>query len=62
MFIFYSGNESATLIQPRYHDLKILGLGYSVGTSQNGIQAEAIVVRDFEDLKRLGQKVKYFYI
>lgn len=35
----------------------MLGLGYTVGTSKEGIQAEAIVVHNFDELKNLGDKV-----
>jgi carboxypeptidase Q len=36
----------------------MLGLGNSVGTPAEGISAEAIVVRDFAELDRLGEQVR----
>ncbi|CAF3739583.1 unnamed protein product [Adineta steineri] len=44
------GEERARLIQPRYAKLSMLGLGNSVGTGPNGIQAPVLVVRSFDEL------------
>jgi carboxypeptidase Q len=44
------GDEHAQLLQPRSTKLSMLGLGYSVGTGPNGIQAEVLVVRSFDEL------------
>lgn len=52
------GNETATLLSPRRQNLRMLGLGYSVGTPSEGIQADAIVVHDFNELRNVGNKVK----
>jgi carboxypeptidase Q len=44
------GEERVQLIQPRYTKLSMLGLGNSVGTGPNGIQAPVLVVRSFDEL------------
>lgn len=51
------GHESATLLEPRYKDIAMLGLGYSVGTPPEGITAEAIVVNNFAELERRKDEV-----
>src|SRR5262249_60499763 len=38
--------------------LQMLGLGNSIATPTEGITAEAIVVRNFEELDRLGEQVR----
>lgn len=53
----FSGEESAVMLSPRYQKLAILGLGSSIGTPKEGIQAEAIVVKSFDELDALGNKV-----
>src|SRR5262245_49892640 len=45
------GHESAELLQPRYVNLPMLGLGGSVATPKGGIEAEVVVVSSFDDLK-----------
>ncbi|KAK5650623.1 hypothetical protein RI129_001652 [Pyrocoelia pectoralis] len=52
------GEESATLLHPRYKPLPMLGLGSSVGTPPEGICAKAVVVSSFEELKKISSKVK----
>jgi carboxypeptidase Q len=44
------GHEKAELLQPRYIDMPMLGLGMSVGTPKGGVEAEVLVVSDFEEL------------
>lgn len=44
------GEESATLLSPYELDLPMLGLGGSVATPDGGIEAEVLVVENFEDL------------
>ncbi|MGM0545750.1 MAG: M28 family metallopeptidase [Bacteroidota bacterium] len=45
------GEESATLLAPYKKDLPMLGLGSSVGTPKEGIEAEVLVVENFDELK-----------
>jgi len=52
------GEESLEMLSPVPKKLQMLGLGNSVGTPAEGIAAEAIVVRDFAELDRLGEKVR----
>jgi carboxypeptidase Q len=44
------GHERVQLLQPRYVDMPMLGLGGSVGTPKGGIEAEVMVVSSFEEL------------
>ncbi len=44
------GNESAEIVEPARHAMVMLGLGDSVGTTGDGIQAEVLVVHTFEEL------------
>lgn len=44
------GHESAEIVSPARHPMVMLGLGDSVGTPADGIQAEVLVVHSFEDL------------
>ena len=44
------GAESAEIIEPAPHPMMMLGLGDSVGTPPGGVQAQVMVVHDFESL------------
>ena len=52
------GKESLEIVAPYPGGLVMLGLGNSVGTPADGIEAELLVVRTFEDLDAAGSKVK----
>ena len=52
------GEESCELVAPRPMKLSMLGLGLSVGTPKEGITAEVAVVSSFDELDRLGDKVR----
>src|SRR5215831_13924640 len=45
------GAESADIVSPAPHSLVMLGLGDSVGTPPDGVQAEVLVVHAFEELE-----------
>ena len=51
------GQESLEMM-PNHARLSMLGLGNSVGTPADGITAETIVVRNFDELDALGEKVR----
>ena len=52
------GQESLEMLTPVPRSLQVLGLGNSIGTPAEGISAEAIVVRNFAELDRLGEQVR----
>ncbi|MBI4853092.1 MAG: M20/M25/M40 family metallo-hydrolase [Acidobacteria bacterium] len=52
------GQESAEILTPAKHRLTILGLGGTIGTSPEGVTAEVVVVRNFDELDKLGEQVK----
>jgi hypothetical protein len=49
------GRESLELIEPLARPIAMLGLGNSVGTPGQGIEAEVVVVETFNDLNKLGR-------
>ena len=49
------GEESLEMLTPLPRSLTMLGLGNSIGTPAAGVSAEAVVVRNFGELDRLGQ-------
>jgi carboxypeptidase Q len=52
------GQESLEIVAPRRHTLVMLGLGNSVGTPADGIEAELLIVRSFQELDAAGPRVK----
>ena len=48
------GSESAEIVEPARHSMVMLGLGDSVGTTGDGIQAEVLVVHTFDELDAKG--------
>lgn len=48
--VWVRGSESAEIVEPAAHPMVMLGLGNSVGTPPAGIQADVLVVRNFEEL------------
>jgi carboxypeptidase Q len=52
------GRESLEIVAPRRHPLVALGLGNSVGTPADGIEAEVVVVKSFAELEAAGDRVR----
>ncbi|HKO44232.1 MAG TPA: M28 family metallopeptidase [Pyrinomonadaceae bacterium] len=52
------GDESLEMTSPLRQKLTVLGLGNSIGTPGNGITADAVVVRNFDELDALGERVR----
>jgi carboxypeptidase Q len=52
------GHEKAELLQPRYLNMPMLGLGMSVGTGKGGVEAEVLVVSDFDELAARAAEAK----
>jgi carboxypeptidase Q len=52
------GRESAEIVEPARHAIVMLGLGDSVGTPADGIQAEVLVVRGFAELEARSAQMK----
>jgi carboxypeptidase Q len=52
------GNESAEMVEPARHQMVMLGLGGSVGTRPEGVQAEVLTVHSFNELETAGQQAK----
>jgi carboxypeptidase Q len=49
------GEESLELTTPVSRKLTMLGLGNSIGTAPGGVTAEAVVVRNFDELDKLAE-------
>jgi carboxypeptidase Q len=45
------GHESAEIVDPAHHRLEILGLGGTVATPPEGIEADVLAVSSFDDLR-----------
>ena len=54
---WFRNEEYARMIEPRDYVIAISSLGSSVGTVKEGLLAEAIVVRSFEDLDAKSDQV-----
>ena len=52
------GRESVELTSPRPMPLVMLGLGNSIGTPAEGIEADVLVVRNFEELDAAADRVR----
>jgi carboxypeptidase Q len=52
------GEESLEMLTPVPRKLQMLGLGNSIGTPAEGITAEAVVVRNFAELEKLGEQLR----
>ena len=56
--VWVRGQESAEIVMPPRNPLVILGLGGSVGTPPDGVEAEVLVVKSFVDLEQQGARAK----
>lgn len=52
------GDESLELVTPRKQELRLLGLGGSVGTPASGITAPVLVVSSFDELTRRASEAR----
>ena len=52
------GNESADIVQPARLPLAMLGLGGSVATPRDGMEAPLLVVRSYEELEAHGANAR----
>jgi carboxypeptidase Q len=52
------GVESLEIVAPGRHPLVMLGLGNSVGTPPNGIEADLLILHNFQELEEAGDRVK----
>jgi len=52
------GRESLALVGPRRLDIPMLGLGMSIGTPAEGLEADLLIVSSFADLERRSAEVR----
>ncbi len=52
------GEEKLTLMEPHKRELIMLALGGSIGTGEDGITAEVIVVKNYDELREKRDEVK----
>jgi len=52
------GRESAEIVEPAAHEIVMLGLGDSIATPSDGVQAEVLIVRSFEELDARAASVR----
>jgi len=52
------GAESAEIVEPALHPLVMLGLGDSVGTPADGVQADVLALHSFEELDSKASQVR----
>ena len=52
------GNESLVMLDPPQHTIPMLGLGGSVATPENGVEADVLVVKSFEELSQRAADAK----
>lgn len=52
------GTESAEVVRPVSLQMPMLGLGGSIGTDKEGIEAETLVVRSFAELDAAGERAR----
>jgi hypothetical protein len=50
------GAESLAMVEPLARPIAMVGLGGSVGTPPSGIEAEVVVVSNFDELEKLGRE------
>ncbi len=56
--VWKRGDEYIRLLKPHNRELNMLGLGGSVSTPRGGIVADLIVVKNFDELKKIKDKIK----
>jgi len=52
------GSESAEMVEPAWHPMVMLGLGDSVATPADGIQADVLTLHNFEELDSKASQVR----
>nr|MBA3270512.1 peptidase M28 family protein [Acidobacteriota bacterium] len=52
------GAESLTIVEPPEHTIPMLGLGGSVATPADGLEADVLVVRSFDELTQRAAEAK----